>query len=99
MMRFLGYTLVTPDMGMGSEGYGGYYDFMVCEGRTELEAVENWVRKVNEKGGTKYEFSPDKLHFDSDGNPYFRDYFVINFIRLPGEDVYHPREIKLDYKD
>lgn len=95
-MKYLGYLLVTPEM--GSEGYGGYYDFIVCEGKTAIEVVKDYFTKLgnDENSSNQSEFNPNQIRFNDSGEFYYSDYFNIYFIELPGEDYYGPEKLTIE---
>lgn len=85
MAKYLGYMMVTPEM--GSEGYGGYLDYMICSGNSPEEVVTDYFNKLGR------EFKLNKIHVNGNGRFWYRDYFNTEFIQLPGEDYYLPDEI------
>lgn len=89
--KYLGYCLVTPEM--GSEGWGGFYDIVICEGNTPEEVVKDYFKKL---GNDDYQIS--NFHVQEDGSFYYLDYFVTYFLELPSEDVYLPEQITMNYR-
>ena len=87
--KFLGYWHITPEM--GSEGWGGYRNYMICEGNTPEEVVKDYFAKTGEK------YDPSNFHIsEDDGHFYYHDYFSVDFIYLP-EYVYIPDNIEIRF--
>lgn len=85
--KYLGYMMVTQEV--GSEGYGGYFDYMICSGNSPMEVVSDYFHKIGR------EFDPSNIHVKGNGEFWYNDYFATNFIELPGENYYKPSSIHI----
>lgn len=89
--QYLGYLYVGCEM--GSEGYGGFYNFSICKGKTPTDVIADYFSKIGKT------YDPSRIKISDDGNRFwYSDYFCTYFIELPGGDVYLPKPIELIYR-
>lgn len=82
--QYLGFQYMTPEM--GTEGYGGYCDWIVCKGKDPVEVIKNYFHNIK----AEEEFIEANIVIEEDGSFYYHDYFNYYFIELLGDNVYHP---------
>jgi len=92
--KYLGYTLVNQEM--GSDGYGEYCNYAICEGNTPEEVVRDWCKKVSDGPTNNHIFEEGKLIINDDETFIFSEYFTNYFLKLPDENITcRPRPIIL----
>ena len=91
-LQYLGYCLIQPEM--GSEGNGGYDDYMVCSGTTAEEVVQDYFSKLDRAD----EYNIRGIYYNQNGSFYYdAGYYSYHFVRLI-EDNYLPGHIEITFK-
>lgn len=82
---------------MGSEGWGGFEFYDVCEGHTPDEAMMEFQKRMYNKYGEGYELTD--LHAVSDDRLEWRDYFSFCMVPLPMQSYGIFPKLKMGFAD